>query len=402
MNTQPNVHVPHYPTYPSARAFLALMDGQSRRTLLDMRETIRSNVGTPQETRDWTQPDEWILDILSGEQRDMALHLWNGSRGLVNPRHLTGNWLLCSSYELLTPDHHDILQITSRGQDFLDSPFGEAEQYLDFSEGVLHLLAIVAEHGPGKRSDLLPHFTEFVHANSRVRAQSAVSSVWYNRITNCVDRELVSRDGVVYQITKAGLDYLEHISHTVEFQAAVPVTTTSSDLRRLIDAQNDEVRLKIADALRAIDPYQLEHLVGTLLQAMGYENVEVTQRAGDGGIDVVGDIRVGITYVREVVQVKRYRANIQRKVLDQLRGSLHRFKAYRGTIITTGGFAKGVKDAAFEIGAPPITLIDGDRLIDLLIEHNIGANKRQIDVLSFDPKAFEPEDELSAETEFTE
>ncbi|MCZ7543301.1 MAG: restriction endonuclease [Anaerolineae bacterium] len=323
-------------------------------------------------------------------------------KGQVNPRYTTGLWLLCSSYELLMPDQDDLVYVTQKGRSFLDLPFGETEQRLDFSEGLLHLLAIVAEHGPGKRADLLPHYTDFMHTYSRVRSPRAISPSWYNRIINLVDRGLVSRDGVVYQITKAGLDYLERVATTVELQAALPVTTTSSDLRRLIDAQNDDVRAKIAGALSGIDPYQLEHIIGTLLQAMGYENVKVTQRGGDGGIDVVGDIRVGITHVREVVQVKRYKSNIQRKVLDQLRGSLHRFKAYRGTIITTGGFAKGAKDAAFEPGVPPITLIDGDRLVELLVEHNIGASRRQIDVLSFDPKAFEPEDELAEDSDFAD
>ena len=62
-----------------------------------------------------------------------------------------------------------------------------------------------------------------------------------------------------------------------------------------------------------------------------------------------------------------------------LRGSLHRFKAQKGTIITTGDFGKGVKDAAFEMGAAPITLINGDTLIDLLIQHEIGVKKKAVE-----------------------
>jgi restriction system protein len=83
----------------------------------------------------------------------------------------------------------------------------------------------------------------------------------------------------------------------------------------------------------------------------------------------------GITSVKEVVQVKKVTSNIQRVVLDSLRGSLHRFDAFRGTIITLSDFSKGTKDAAFEIGAAPITLINGDKLIDLLIENNIAVRK---------------------------
>lgn len=110
-------------------------------------------------------------------------------------------------------------------------------------------------------------------------------------------------------------------------------------------------------------------------------------------MDVVGDIEVGITAVREVVQVKRHRHNIQRPVLDALRGSLHRFGAVRGTIITTSGFSKGTRNAAFERGAAPITLIDGDKLVDLLIEHELGVRKKAIEILELDEQALFSEGE---------
>lgn len=56
----------------------------------------------------------------------------------------------------------------------------------------------------------------------------------------------------------------------------------------------------------------------------------------------------------------------------------------RGTVITTGRFSKGTQEAAFERGAAPITLIDGEKLLDLLIEHQIGVSKKAVDYLEFD------------------
>ena len=53
---------------------------------------------------------------------------------------------------------------------------------------------------------------------------------------------------------------------------------------------------------------------------------------------------------------------------------------------------------AFEKGAAPITLIDGDRLIDLLIEHEIGMRKEQLSLLKFEQTDFLAEDD-SAVTE---
>jgi len=124
-----------------------------------------------------------------------------------------------------------------------------------------------------------------------------------------------------------------------------------------------------------------EHLVKRLLEEMDYQDVEVTSPSNDGGVDVIANIELGITSVREVVQAKRHKRPIQRKDLDALRGSLYRFNAVRGTIITTSRFSKGTQEAAFAGGAAPITLIDGDKLIDLLIQHGIGVRKKTVEVL---------------------
>ena len=63
------------------------------------------------------------------------------------------------------------------------------------------------------------------------------------------------------------------------------------------------------------------------------------------------------------------------------------FNAVRGTIVTTSRFAKGTQKAALEPGTAPITLIDGGKLIDLLIEHGIGVRKRTVELLELDAAA---------------
>ena len=123
------------------------------------------------------------------------------------------------------------------------------------------------------------------------------------------------------------------------------------------------------ELLLDMDASAFEHLVKRLLEEMDYQDVEVTSPSNDGGVDVIARIELGITSVREVVQAKRHKRTIQRKDLDALRGSLYRFNAVRGTLVATSRFSKGTEEAAFAGGAAPITLIDGDKLIDLLIEH---------------------------------
>lgn len=393
MVDSPNAHVPHYPTYRVARAFLEALNGRSKRLFFSMRDTIRANRGTPQDVRDWSSPDDWIPEVLAGDEADLAFHIWRHSKGVVNPRHFVGVWLLCSSYDLFEMDNDEILYISDSGMDFLENPLGKTVQTIDYGEGLLQLLATVSEHGPGKRSDLLEPYKLFLNEFSQVRSQSSQANYWYLRINNLLARELIRREGVLYQITEHGLDYLDHVEPLIASIEKDTVEESLSGIRKLVKAQADEVRQKIADTLSEINPYLFEFLIKRLLEAMGYNSVEVTSRSGDGGVDVIAEIEVGITLVREVVQVKRRSGSLGRTVLDQLRGSLHRFDATRGTVITNGRFTKGALEAAFERGAAPITLIDGDRLIGLLIENTIGAEKSPIDVLKFRPTDFELEEE---------
>jgi restriction system protein len=121
---------------------------------------------------------------------------------------------------------------------------------------------------------------------------------------------------------------------------------------------------------------------------MDYEDVVVTKQSGDRGIDVTANFQFGITQIKEVVQVKRHQGSITRPILDQLRGALPYHNAIRGTIITLGKFAQGCKNAAFFPGAAPITLIDGDKLIELLLKHEVGVKKRAQALLEIDEGYF--------------
>lgn len=140
-------------------------------------------------------------------------------------------------------------------------------------------------------------------------------------------------------------------------------------------------------------------LVSDLLVAMGYEDVTVTKQSGDKGVDVLARMQFGITTVTEVVQVKRHQGSIGRPVLDQLRGALPYHGAIRGTIITLGNFSKGCAEAALFPGAAPVGLINGEKLLELLVEHGIGIEGRPATLYELDETYFEvpAEDELVEE-----
>src|SRR6266496_930122 len=99
---------------------------------------------------------------------------------------MTGLWLLCvpEGYGLFQPDARDYLHVTERGQDFIETLFGETVKEIDYAEGLLYLLGLVAENGPGKRADFLTQFGGFLTQYSDIRSLNVVKSYWYDRMQN--------------------------------------------------------------------------------------------------------------------------------------------------------------------------------------------------------------------------
>ncbi|MDE2677212.1 MAG: restriction endonuclease [Gemmatimonadota bacterium] len=345
--------------------------------------------GKPGEQVDWRDPDAWIPERLSGDQRELADAIWTGSGKTANPRCTGGSWSLVRHYELIEEDSHGNLQLTKRGRDFLNHRLGTAESIVDTQEGLVELLTIVADCGPAQVRDFKQAWTEYLkRANSGFRAPASIRDTLRRRLNNLLDRGLIERQSAKYTVTDDGLSYLDTVA---------PPPGPRQMIQKLAKEQKAAVRESLRKHLLQMDPYEFEELVRRLLEEMDYENVERIGQSGDGGVDVVADIQLGVTSVREVVQAKRHKRTIQRKDLDALRGSLYRFNAVQGTIVATSRFAKGAVKAAFVPGQAPITLIDGDKLIDLLIEHGIGVQTRAIEVLTFDPAGLSSVDGADAE-----
>jgi len=155
--------------------------------------------------------------------------------------------------------------------------------------------------------------------------------------------------------------------------------------RYRIDALNRRVRTELRKRLLQMLPDRFEALIGELLIALGFDEstVEVTRHSGDGGIDVRGVLRAGgITEVNAAVQVKRWKRNVQARTVRDLRGSLTVHE--QGIIITTSNFSSGAQKEAQEQGKTPISLVNGEQLLDLLIEHSIGVAQEQHTLLSLD------------------
>lgn len=136
--------------------------------------------------------------------------------------------------------------------------------------------------------------------------------------------------------------------------------------------------------LHDMDPYKFETLIANLFKELGY-NIEQTKKSNDLGIDIVATGMVGITPVKEVIQVKRKKDNIHRPILDQLRGVMPLHNATSGTIVTLSNFSEN----CYKFLPPNINLINGGSLIDLLFKHQIGFKSLSIEVFKIDYDYFD-------------
>ena len=381
------VRVPHFPTYRAVRTLLRVLPGRAAKHITGLQASLSAIQATAVGPVDWADPSSWLSERLPLPQRDLANAILADSDKSLNPRELYGAWLLCQRYMLLDEAPSGALRSSPLGSEFVDLEGGRVGGYIDEQEGVSKLLLLVAEQGPAHFDDLLPDWTEYLARHSTYRQPASIRETLKLRLENLVDRDLVSHKSALYSLAEAGIEVLRESEGSSKSG-----TKEQSELLWHIQNQETTVRAAIQGALPEMKPFAFEQLIKRLLEEMGYRDVEVTQQARDGGIDLLASIDMGITAVREVIHAKRHRRKIQRKDLDALRGSLFRFKAVRGTIIATSSFSDDTQEAAIVRGSAPITLIDGEKLVDLLVEKGIGVRRRSVEVLTFDSATFKDDD----------
>lgn len=151
-------------------------------------------------------------------------------------------------------------------------------------------------------------------------------------------------------------------------------------------------RDSLLDRLRNMPPEKFEILCQRLLRESGFIDVNVTGRPGDGGIDGNGIVRLEKLISFPVsFQCKRYTGNVPARDVRDFRGAMQG-RAEKGLFITTGGFTPAAKVEATRDGAPPIDLIDGEALVELLKELKLGVKvtQRVVEDVQVDIEFFAP------------
>lgn len=146
---------------------------------------------------------------------------------------------------------------------------------------------------------------------------------------------------------------------------------------------------QLLDQMMTMPPDAFERLAQRLLREADFDSVNVTGRRGDGGIDGLGVYRLGLVSFPVFFQCKRYRGSVGAGAVRDFRGAMSG-RGDKGLLITTGAFSVDAKREATRDGAPPIDLIDGERLCALLKRYDLGVRThvRQVEDITVDPSFF--------------
>lgn len=164
-------------------------------------------------------------------------------------------------------------------------------------------------------------------------------------------------------------------------------TTPTSTIAPVLDEipvlntvlSNDEgaYRSKLLEILKLLSPAGFERLCQRLLREAGFEEVVVTGRSGDGGIDGHGILQLNVFVSFKVLfQCKRYAGTVTVSQVRDFRGAMMG-RADKGIILTTGTFTSDAQREALRDGVPPIELVAGEKLLDMFESLELGLIPRK-------------------------
>jgi len=157
-------------------------------------------------------------------------------------------------------------------------------------------------------------------------------------------------------------------------------------LLKLAEAAHAALRAELIARIHVQPPAFFERLVIDVLLSMGYgaERSDTAQRlgrSGDGGIDGVITLdELGFDLI--YIQAKRLKPGVAVPISDirDFAGSLESRQASKGVFVTTTHFSPGAAEFCSRLSRR-VVLIDGNRLVDIMLRYNIGVEVQQCIVL---------------------
>lgn len=156
-------------------------------------------------------------------------------------------------------------------------------------------------------------------------------------------------------------------------------TETESDTPEEADLSiAADYRDRLLAAIQALPFGGFERLCQRLLREAGFQQVTVTGRSGDNGIDGHGILELNAFVTFKVLfQCKRYMGSVGTSQVRDFRGAMEG-RADKGIILTTGTFTQDAKREARRDGARPIELVDGDKLVVMFEKLELGLRPKTV------------------------
>ena len=241
------------------------------------------------------------------------------------------------------------------------------------------LLALHSLGGRSKTSEatekVASFFPEITDADFLEKYPTTGYPIFRNRVA--FSREKLKQAGLLLSDSPRGV---WELSEKGKKEVALFLNDKKSELNlaSVVEEENlktEEPEASPSEILQQLDPFQFERLCGQLFEKLDFENVEVTQRSGDGGIDGRGDLILGLVRFQVVFQAKKYATGntVGAPDVQKLAGAKQQFGAEKAVFITTSAFSRQAKEAAQNLR---IELINGDRLVELLQKFKIGFVER--------------------------
>lgn len=154
----------------------------------------------------------------------------------------------------------------------------------------------------------------------------------------------------------------------LEEQDGAEEASTDDDTATVAVSQQAEVTTSdfvIRRIMAMMNGYEFEEFVAHLLECMGY-TARVTQRSGDGGVDVIAHTdALGFQPPIIKVQCKRRTSQTSRMDVDQLLGTLG--EGEYGLYINLGSYSRG--SVELERNRSKLRLIDGEQFVEMVLQH---------------------------------
>lgn len=177
---------------------------------------------------------------------------------------------------------------------------------------------------------------------------------------------------------------------TVSLTQEAATISPDDRLEQALAELRESTASELLESLLRVSPGRFEVIVLDVLHRLGYgtsrHDLHRVGGSGDAGIDgVISLDKLGLEKV--YVQAKRWQNTVGRPELQAFYGALAGQKAKRGVFITTSSFTA----QALEFGrsVEGIVLVDGIRLVNLMMDHEVGVSSRTLKVPKLDSDYFD-------------